>query len=165
MHFDFFAFFACVLICEAVGGVAGLFTQFNRPWFRGLRKSVLQPPALVLEWGWVVIYALMGSALYLIWRLPIQTHGRIESLIIFAFQLALSALWPLIFFRIKYFFLSFVELLVLWMFVLGTVVWFAYLDMATFFLLVPVMAWVLFEAYLNFTLVILNESPKAPSHM
>jgi benzodiazapine receptor len=165
MHFNFLLLIACVLICEAAG-LTGLFTQFTRSaWFKGLHKSVLQPPGFVMEWVWVGVYALMGCALYLVWRMPEHTHGRTIALIVFAFQLVLSALWPLFFFKMKHPFIAFAELLVMWMFVLGTVVSFSYLTIAAFFLLAPVMAWVLFEAYLNFTLLELNEGPTEPSHM
>jgi tryptophan-rich sensory protein len=165
MHFNWVVLISCVLICEAAG-VTGLFTQFtSSSWYKGLRKSVLQPPGLFFEWAWVTVYALMGCALYLVWRMPAATHGRTIALVLFAFQLVLSALWPLFFFKMKHALVSFVELLVMWMFVLGTVVSFSYLSVAAFFLLAPVMIWVLFEAYLNFTLVSLNEGARAPSHM
>ncbi len=165
MHFNFLVLIACVLICEAAGAT-GLFTQFtSSSWYKGLRKSVLQPPGVVFEWAWAGVYALMGCALYLVWRMPAATHGRTIALVVFAFQLILSALWPLFFFKLKHPFVAFVELLVLWMFVLGTVVSFSYLTITAFFLLAPVMVWVLFESYLNFTLLSLNEGPTVPSHM
>ena len=165
MHFNFLVLIACVLICEAAG-TTGLFTQFtSSSWYKSLRKSSLRPPGVFFEWAWVGVYALMGCALYLVWRMPAETHGRTMALIIFAVQLVLSALWPILFFRMRHPFISFVELLVLWMFVLGTVVSFSYITLTAFFLLAPVMVWILFESYLNFTLISINEGPTVTSHM
>ena len=166
MHFNPFLLAACVLLCEAVGGASGLFTQFtHNRWFMGLRRSAIQPPGRIFEMAWILIYALMGTALYLIWRMPAGTHGRSIALVVFAFQLVLGALWPIFFFRLRHPFVAFAELLVMWMFVLGTVVSFSYLTGSAFFLLLPLMGWVLFEAYLNFTWMVMNEGPMAPSHM
>lgn len=165
MHFDFLLFLACIAVCEAAG-LTGIFTQFSHnTWFMGLRKPHLQPPGWVIEWVWAGVFILMGTALYLILRMPGDVYGRTACLILFCFQLVLTALWPLFFFRMKHPLLAFVELLILWMFVLGTVIWFSYVTITALFLLAPVMAWILFEAYWNFILVSLNEGPAAPSHM
>ncbi|HET9870368.1 MAG TPA: TspO/MBR family protein [bacterium] len=166
MHSGFFLLLACILACEAVGGLSGLFTQFTRNrWFVGLRKSALQPSGKVLELGWAVCYGLMGAAFYLVLKAPSGHYGHTASFIIFGFLLAVGLLWPLSFFKMKHPFLAFVELLIFWMFALGTIIWFSYAAPAAFFLLLPVMGWILFEAFMSFMLMMLNEGPTAPSHM
>jgi tryptophan-rich sensory protein len=165
MDFNSFLLIACVLICQAAGGISGIFTAFSRnPWYQTLRKPALQPPGGAMGLIWVGLYLLMGAALDLVLRMPSETRGWKIALVLFAVQLVLSVLWPLLLFKIKHPFIAFVDLLLMWIFLLGTMITFAYLSPACLFLLAPVWIWVSFEAYLAFSLVSLNDEPVATVH-
>jgi len=158
MHFNLLLLIVCVLVCEAAGGIGGIFTAFSESaWFKSLRKPALQPPGRAVGPIWAGIYALMGAALYLVWRMPSDAPGRKIALILFALQLILSVLWPFFFLKMRHPFIAYVELLIMWMILLGTMIGFAYLSPPCLFLLAPVWLWVTFEAYLNFATVSLND--------
>ena len=165
MDFNPISLIVCVLVCQAVGIVGGIFTAFSeKAWFKTLRKSALQPPSRVMGLVWIGLYTLMGTALYLVWRMPPETPGRTITLILFAVQLLLGDIWPLFFFKVKHPLVAFVESVVTWVFVLGTAIAFAYLSVVTLFFWIPVWIWVSFEAYLNFSMMSLNDEPVATVH-
>lgn len=78
------------------------------------------------------------------------------SLKLFAAQLVLNVLWSVLFFGMGNFWLAFGEILVLWIFILITIVSFEKVNKVASWLMVPYILWVTFASYLNFTIASLN---------
>lgn len=118
-------------------------------WFRTLIRPPLNPPNWVFGPVWSTLYVLMGVALWLLWRAPVQS-GRKLVLALFAVQLVLNAGWSWLFFGRHAIGAALVELLLLAS-VVATLILLARRHSRTAaLLLTPYLAWLLFAGYLNF---------------
>ena len=139
-----------ILVCEAVGLLAGWATQTSvTTWYPTLAKPGFTPPNWVFAPVWTLLYALMGLAAFLVWRRGFQ-HPRVRNaLVVFAVQLALNAGWSFAFFGARSPALGLVVILLLW----GTLAWtldrFFRIRTAAGGLLVPYLAWVTYALALN----------------
>ena len=99
---------------------------------------------------WIIPYALMGVAVYLVWQKRTKEECHCRALQLFLFQLALNALWAYLFFVLKEPLLALIEIVIL-LPVLLVVIWqFWNISKPAAYLLFPYTAWVAFTAYLNF---------------
>lgn len=121
------------------------------PWYGELRKSVLNPPPFVFPIAWTALYALMGAA-------AAWLYGRKDyhGLKVFFIQLAVNLAWSFVFFTFHMVILGFVWILIL----LGLVLYWVYgiyqQSRTVAATQVPYIAWLLFAAYLNGTIAVLN---------
>ncbi len=151
---------ACVLLCEFAGIVGSVFTFSSIPtWYAGLVKPSFTPPSWVFGPAWTILYALMGAALFLVWRERKNKEKKADvkpALVVFAVQLALNALWSILFFGLKAPALAFYEIIVLWISIIASIVFFLRVSKRAAYLLVPYFFWVAFAATLNFYVWLLN---------
>jgi tryptophan-rich sensory protein len=142
-----------VAACFAAAGLSSLFT---RPaisgWYAQLAKPSWTPPAWLFAPVWTLLYLSMAVAAWLVWREHGFTDGAAHALVSFAVQLALNALWSIIFFGWKRKGLAFAEIAVLWLAILTTTLAFCRLTPAAGWLMLPYLAWVAFAAALNFSI-------------
>lgn len=146
-----------ILIPEAVGLLSSFVTGNIGDAYNNYTKPPLSPPGIVFPIVWGILYALMGIASYLIAN---EVRGndakRQEALLFYGLQLAVNFIWPIIFFRFEAYWVAFIVLLVLLALVVITAFKFRELNMTAFWLLVPYIIWLLFAAYLNLGVAILN---------
>jgi translocator protein len=117
--------------------------------YQGLVRPSWAPPAFLFAPVWTLLYLLMGSAAWIIWRdFGFQSAGI--ALWLFIVQLALNALWTWIFFLWHQGALAFLEIIILWSFILATVVSFWRLRPIAGALLLPYLGWVTFAAFLTY---------------
>ena len=76
-----------------------------------------------------------------------------------ALQLFVNFFWPILFFRLELYTISFVWLLFLWLLILVTFARFWRISMPAAWLLVPYLVWVTFAGYLNLGVALLNSIP------
>ena len=145
---------ANLLLSLGTGGLAALLTQGAGQVYGALRQPPLSPPAWVFPVVWSLLYLLMGIAAYLVWMR--DSTGRNGALALYALQLALNFVWPLLFFNLQNYALAFFWLLLLWLFLLVTTLRFFKETPAAGWLLVPYLLWVTFAAYLNGGVWLLN---------
>lgn len=146
-----------ILIPEAVGAVSALLTGNIGEMYRNYKQPPLSPPGIVFPIVWVILYALMGIASYLIVEeVKGQDKAKSEALFFYALQLAVNFIWPIIFFRFSAYWVSVVVILVLVALVGITAVKFKALYEPAFWLLVPYILWLLFATYLNIGVAVLN---------
>ncbi|MBD3367161.1 MAG: tryptophan-rich sensory protein [Candidatus Eisenbacteria bacterium] len=124
-------------------------------WYAALVKPAWTPPNAVFGPVWTILYVLMGVAAWLVWRRAGFSEAR-GPLWLFIAQLVLNALWSCIFFGAHELLPAFVEIVVLWVAIAVTLVWFWRVVPAAGLLLVPYLAWVTFASALNFQLWRLN---------
>ena len=132
-----------------------LFTPGPDYW--ALRKPAFNPPAWVFGPVWTVLYVLMATAAWLVWKRR-GFQGAPGALGLYLAQLFLNALWSYIFFGLQWRGVAFFELLLLWALILltlrafrragGTLPW---------VLLTPYLLWVTFAGVLNYALSRMNE--------
>jgi len=171
---------AAVLICEIAGLFGAIFTARAVPgWYEILLKPPFSPSGMVLWLAWLVLYALMGVALYMVWKNAWKVKNRIlvpkkgawnklserlwvgdwqkQNIIgIFAFQWILNVLWPYLFFGLFQTGWAFFELAALWYAILYAIVNFYRVSKTAAWLLIPCLIWVTFVAYLNYFIWIMN---------
>ncbi len=107
------------------------------------------PPASVFGPVWTLLYAMMAIAAWLVWR-ERGWRGARPALMLYLVQLAVNALWSLLFFGWKLGALAFVDILVLIALVCAAIVAFARIRPTAAALLLPYLAWISFASALNF---------------
>lgn len=146
------AWIATCFIAAAVGGAASVragtfYTQLARP-------EWAPPP----EWFgpvWTVLYALMGVAAWMVWRVGGFAAAR-TALSLFLVQLAINALWSWLFFGWHLGALAFADIALLWLLIVATIVAFWRIRPLAGALLIPHLLWVSFAAALNYSVWQLN---------
>ena len=142
--------FGITFIAAVIGSQAG-----PGSWYAALIKPSWNPPNWVFGPVWTYLYVTMALAAWRVWRRGGWTNRR-TSLLMYLLQLILNAFWSPIFFGLQQPGFAFVEILLLWAAIVGTLVLFLRVDRLSGILLVPYLAWVSFAAFLNFTLWRLN---------
>lgn len=138
----------------AVGGLSGFLIRGSMESYRKLTKPPFSPAPIVFPVVWILLYLLMGYAAYLI--VTDLSKDKKEALILYGIQLAVNFFWPLIFFNLGCYLLSFFWLLLLLALVLLTVQRFRNINSLAAWLLLPYVLWLIFAAYLNFGVFWLN---------
>lgn len=145
-----------ILACELAGGIGSIFTApAISGWYAGLVRGPLNPPNWIFGPVWTSLFALMGVAVFLVWEKRKSPGGKI-ALAFFLIQMVLNVLWSILFFGARSPLAAFVEIIFLWLAILGTIIAFKKISFAAALLLLPYLAWVSFAAYLNYYIMILN---------
>lgn len=139
-----------IALCFAVGAVSSLFSAPEIPtWYAGLAKPLLTPPNAVFAPVWIVLYALMAVAAWLVWRTRPSSCRR-NGLRLFWVQLWFNLLWSWIFFSRHQIGTALIDLVVLWIAIALTISNFRKVSHTAAWLMVPYLVWVAFAIYLNF---------------
>jgi translocator protein len=141
-------------IAAGIGGAASItagafYTQLVRPEWA--------PPSWIFAPAWTVLYALMGIAAWLVWRVAGFRAAK-TALTLFLVQLALNALWSWLFFGWHRGALAFVDIVLLWTLIGATLVAFWSIKPLAGGLLVPYLLWVSFAIALNYSVWQLNSA-------
>ena len=143
----------CIAIPLAVGGLAALLTGSSMEKFSSLKQPPLAPPGWLFPVVWSILYVLMGIASYLV--LVSGKPNRI-AMRLYALQLAVNFLWPLLFFRWEFYGFAFAWLVLLWVLIVATAMRFYAITAPAGWLFVPYILWVTFAGYLNLSIAIMN---------
>ena len=139
----------CLAIPLAAGGLSALITKNGMEAFAALRQPPLSPPGWVFPVVWTILYVLMGLACY-------RFRADAVSVRLYAGQLLLNFLWPVLFFTLGLYFVSFLWLIVLWVMILVCTVLFHYISRTAGKLMLPYLIWTAFAGYLNLGIWLLN---------
>jgi tryptophan-rich sensory protein len=124
-------------------------------WYSALAKPAFNPPSWIFGPVWMLLYTMMALAAWMIWMRGGLALQR-RPLTLYGIQLALNSIWSPVFFSLHRLDLAFGIIVLLWVFILCTLLafWRVHRRSALFF--VPYLAWVSFAAILNFTIWRLN---------
>lgn len=133
----------------------------SNAWYGGLAKPALNPPDWVFGPVWIVLYALMGIALWLIWSFKEtedqkKTGYKTKAISLFIAQLTLNALWSPVFFGYHSIGNALVIIVLLWAAVVLTIFIFSKISKVAACLLLPYILWIGFAGYLNYSIWRLN---------
>jgi translocator protein len=147
-----------VAICVLVGFLSGFATQSSvKTWFLTVNKPFFNPPSWVFAPVWTILYIMMGIAFGLIWSSSFKDKKILKkAMIIFVIQLALNALWSILFFGLCNPLLALIEIVLLWLMIYETIKVFKPIDNLASKLLYPYLAWVSFATILNGSIWWLN---------
>ncbi len=152
---NWFQLFAIVFITELVGVLGSLLSGNTGQIYTSFMKPPLSPPGWLFGVIWPVLYLLMGIAAYIIYQTP-QTPERKKAITLYWVQLFVNFLWPIIFFRFEWYWISVVVILLLDVLVLITTIWFYKINKVGGYLMIPYLLWIFFATYLNIGIALLN---------
>lgn len=141
-----------ILIPVIVGAIIGIIISPAMD-YNNLQMPDLAPPSIVFPIVWTILYTLMGIS-YGILKSNNQTDEEIDW--IYYIQLAINALWSIIFFNFKWRLFAFVWIILLAVAVISMIRKFYSKNKISGLLQIPYILWVIFAAYLNFGFYILN---------
>ena len=146
-----------IIVCELAGVVGSVFTYDSiREWYIGIHKPFFTPPNAVFPLVWTTLFLLMGVSLYLVLKEDYKKPKVKTAISVFSIQLLLNITWSFLFFGLRNPFYAFVEIFVLWIFILLTIYQFWKVKKEAAYLLVPYIAWVSFAIALNYFIWVLN---------
>lgn len=142
-------------LCFAASAIGAAASMQAGTFYTGLIQPEWAPPASVFGPVWMVLYALMGIAAWMVWRVGgFIRNGNALSL--FIVQLGVSALWSWLFFSWHKGVWAFADIILLWLLVGAVILDFWRVRPLAGLLLLPYLAWVSFAAVLNFEVWQLN---------
>jgi benzodiazapine receptor len=157
MKIDWLRLILSIVIASLAGFIGSLFTMNSvRTWYQTIKRPDWNPPNWLFGPVWTLLYFLMGIALYLVWSKGTDTQYARMALLLFGIQLALNSVWSILFFGLHSPFWAFIEIAILWLFILLTMFSFYPISRAASYLMVPYILWVSFAAVLNFSIYWLN---------
>ena len=157
MDFQIWKLIVSIAICQGAGVIGSWFTSQSIPtWYETLQKPSFAPPGWFIGLVWIILYALMGISLYLIWIKNGEDQGALSAIILFFVQLTLNVLWSYAFFGLKSPMGGIYVIIALWVFILITLIRFFPIDRIAGYLMVPYLVWVSFASVLNAFFVRLN---------
>lgn len=152
-----FKLIIAIAIPLAVGGTSGFFTITGvDSWFQTVNKPSWNPPNWIFGPVWTTLYALMGVALFLVWKSDGSDILKKTAIALFAVQMVLNFFWSFIFFDQHQIGWALVEIIVLWVSILLTIFAFGNVSKLAAWLLVPYISWVSFATILNYSIWKLN---------
>ena len=150
-----------LIISLALPQLAGLIGSiFTAPaiatWYAGLIKPSFSPPNWIFGPVWITLYVLMGISVYLIWQKIEENKKLKEAMLIFWIHLFFNASWSIIFFGLQNPGLAFVNIIIIWLFIVALMIKFWQINKWSTYLLIPYFLWVSFASILNFFIWHLN---------
>lgn len=145
-------FIKSILIPVIVGGVVGLIISKSID-YNTLQKPPLSPPSILFPIVWTLLYVLMGIS-YGILEINKLVDKKIN--VIYYLQLAVNALWSIIFFTLKWRLFAFIWIILLDILVIIMIKKFYDKNKTAGLLQIPYIIWTLFATYLNFGVYLLN---------
>lgn len=143
----------CVIV---VAGIGGLATQLG-PWYNELKKPTWQPPDWLFGPAWTLIFALIATAGVLAWKASPDAESRTLLIALFAVNAMFNIAWSVLFFTLRRPDWALIEVVPFWLSIIALMVWLGDRHPLVVWLLLPYAAWVAFAAYLNLTIVRLNQ--------
>ena len=142
----FIAFLALPLL---IGVTASAATASGvATWFPTLEKPFFNPPNWIFGPVWTVLYLLMGVSSYMVCRAP-RSGSRQLGLDVYGVTLLLNFAWSFLFFYFQMPGVAFVEIILLWFWIIVMIVFFYRTRPLAGLLQLPYLAWVTFASVLN----------------
>lgn len=147
-----------VMTCLVIGYLSGMVTRESiTTWYPTLIKPVFNPPNWIFAPVWTSLYIMMGVAGGLVWNKLEGNETLVKkAFLVFIIQLALNALWSLIFFKLHNLLLASIEVVLLLLMIFETYTQFKKIDKIAGLLLIPYLAWVSFATILTISIWYLN---------
>ena len=154
---DIFKLIISIVICQLTGVIGSIFTRpAISTWYATLRKPSFTPPDWVFAPVWILLFFLMGIAVYVVWLKGLREKQIRKAMILFGGQLILNALWSWIFFGLRSPLAGFIEISILSVVIIFTIQAFFKISKTAGALLIPYFLWVAFASGLNLSVWVLN---------
>lgn len=135
-------------------GIASSILSGGTSIYQDIVRPSLSPPGILFPIVWTILYILMGISSYIIYSS--NSYDKEEALFIYFLQLLVNAIWSPIFFRFRAYLLAFLVILILIGLVIAMILKFFKINKTAAYLQIPYLIWLLFAAYLNISIYLLN---------
>ena len=138
------------------GAIASLLGG-NMDHFESHTLPPLTPPTIVFPIVWGVLYILIGISAFIVFVSKTQNKQTLKwDIIWFSINLALNAIWPLLFYRLDLLIISTILCGLVFITAIITCFRFYYRNTGGGLLYTPYVLWLLFAFYLNLGITLLN---------
>ncbi len=154
---NFIKLIISILVCQFAGIIGSFFISGSiSGWYETLNKPSFTPPPWIFGPVWIILYLMMGFALFQVWKEGFKNKTVRIAIIIFIIQLIFNTAWSIIFFGLNSIPGGLVTIVILWVLIVLTIVRFIKISKTAGILLIPYFLWVTFAAVLNFYIYNLN---------
>ncbi|KAF1304172.1 tryptophan-rich sensory protein [Enterococcus saccharolyticus] len=143
-----------VIGIELTGIVSSFFAGDIAGMYQELQKPPLSPAGSVFGIMWTILYALIGTALFLL--ITSKAKGKQTAIVLFFLQQALNFSWSIIFFGGSHYWLASAVIIVLIFLIIICIKVFYRINRFASYLFIPYLLWCLFAGYLCLGIAILN---------
>lgn len=143
-----------LVISLGTGILSALITRNSMDNYKKLNLPKLAPPSILFPIVWTILFILMGISAYIIYKS--NSNKKQNALKIYAAQLIINFIWPILFFNLNLYLFSFIWIILLWIFILLMINSFKKISNTAAYLQIPYLLWVTFASYLNFMIYYLN---------
>ena len=154
MRIDWKKLIIITVITFIVGTFFSFFTMNSMDTFKDLSKPI-NVPGVLFPIVWSILYLLMSISCYLI--VQSNDKDKKEGIILYAIQLVINSLWTLIFFGLGAYLLSFILIIILLIVAIIMLAKFYNINKIAMYINIPYVLWLLFAAYLNLGIYLLNK--------
>ena len=137
-----------------IGGLSALIVGDNFRLFESVNKPPLSPPAFLFPVVWSILYVLLGTSYYLVKNQEDCNGEAITS--VYILNLVLNFFWSIIFFNLRAYLAAFVWIILLILSTILLIKEFSSCRKIAGIMNIPYLLWLLFAAYLSFSVYILN---------
>lgn len=141
-----------ILIPVIIGGIVGFIISGSMD-YSSLQKPFLAPPSILFPIVWTILYILMGVSYGILLD---KSLIDLKTNALYYLQLFVNALWPIIFFVLKWRFFAFLWILFLDILVITMIINFYKKNKLSGLLQIFYLLWSLFASYLNLSIYLLN---------
>lgn len=125
-------------------------------WYQNISKPSFTPPDFVFPIVWTILFIMMGVAAIIVITSNAPKENVRPAIICYLVHLIFNFLWSYLFFKEGLFGYAFVEIIILWLMILLTILYFAKVSKLAAWLLVPYISWVSFASILTYAFYDLN---------
>jgi translocator protein len=146
----------CIAIPLILGAFASLVTIPNiKTWYIKLNKPFFSPPNWVFAPVWTILYIFIGVSFFLVIFSP-KAINKNTAIVFAVVQMLLNTLWSFLFFQYHLLSIALVDILLLWIFILGMIRAYYPINKTASLLQIPYLIWVSFATILNAAYLYLN---------
>ena len=150
---NFKIYLKSILTTVILGGLVGLIISgfIN---YETLERPLFSPPSSIFPIVWTILYILMGISYGIL-----KSNGLVnqEINLIYFSQLIVNLLWPILFFVLEWRLLAFLWIILLIVLVINMIIKFYNKNKLAGLLQIPYLIWLIFAAYLNLGVYLLNK--------
>lgn len=143
-----------IIIPLAVGGISSILTRNSMEIYASSNQPWFAPPGFLFPIVWTILYITMGISAYIVLRS--ESDLKFKAIAIYALQLFVNFVWPLIFFNLRMYLFAFFWLIILLILVLIMTSLFYKINKISAYLQIPYNVWLIFACVLNFNVYLLN---------
>jgi len=152
--------FVLAMFLSFLPGIIGvIFTPIatgDNPWYDTLKNSLFTPAGWVFSAVWMILYLLIGIALFLVMQKANVRHHKTAAYTLFGINIILNTLWSYAFFGAHLIEFALLVLMLLIIVAIFMAREFYRISSTAFWCVLPYVLWLMFAFYLNGMIVYLN---------